>query len=136
MKQLKATIRELKPGCKRVLQMNNDPKNTIKLVTKWLKHNKINVLEASKTYNLWSNKRQELLFYLINGFMTRLRQKAFRVNRLFWYVVILPPPGGARTLKTYKMCTNRMEVKVTDQSGLFIFIYCTYDWSYLKYTKN
>uniref|UniRef100_A0AAY4BLN6 Tc1-like transposase DDE domain-containing protein n=1 Tax=Denticeps clupeoides TaxID=299321 RepID=A0AAY4BLN6_9TELE len=36
---------KLKLGRKWVFQMNNDPKHTAKLVTKWLKDNKVNVLE-------------------------------------------------------------------------------------------
>uniref|UniRef100_A0AAY4DTF1 Transposase n=1 Tax=Denticeps clupeoides TaxID=299321 RepID=A0AAY4DTF1_9TELE len=35
-------------GRKWVFQMDNDPKHTAKLVTKWLKDNKVNVLEDLK----------------------------------------------------------------------------------------
>ena len=42
---LKTLDRKLKLRCKWVFQMDNDPKHTAKLVTKWLKNNKANVLE-------------------------------------------------------------------------------------------
>ncbi|KAI4873356.1 hypothetical protein NFI96_015959, partial [Prochilodus magdalenae] len=42
---LKASARKLKLGRKWIFQMDNDPKHTAKLVTKWLKDNKVNVLE-------------------------------------------------------------------------------------------
>jgi hypothetical protein len=40
---LKATVRRLKLGRKSVFQMDNDPKHTSR--TKWLKDNKVKVLE-------------------------------------------------------------------------------------------
>ena len=46
MKQhLKTSVRKLKIGRKRVFQMDNDPNHTSKVVTKWLKDNKVKVLE-------------------------------------------------------------------------------------------
>ena len=42
---LKTSVRKLKLGCKRVFQMNNDPKHTSKVVAKRLKDNKVKVLE-------------------------------------------------------------------------------------------
>uniref|UniRef100_A0AAZ3PU11 Tc1-like transposase DDE domain-containing protein n=1 Tax=Oncorhynchus tshawytscha TaxID=74940 RepID=A0AAZ3PU11_ONCTS len=42
---LKTLVRKLKLGCKWVFQMDNDPKNTSKVVAKWLKINKVKVLE-------------------------------------------------------------------------------------------
>jgi hypothetical protein len=42
---LKTSIRKLKLGCKWVFQMDNDPKHTSKVVAKWLKDNKVKVLE-------------------------------------------------------------------------------------------
>ena len=42
---LKISARKLKLRCKWVFQMDNDPKHTAKLVTKWLKDNKVNVLQ-------------------------------------------------------------------------------------------
>ena len=42
---LKTSVRKLKLGSKWVFQMNNDPKHTIKVVAKWLKDNKVKVLE-------------------------------------------------------------------------------------------
>ena len=44
---LKTSIRKLKLGRKSVFQMDNDPKHTSKVVAKWLKDNKVNVLELS-----------------------------------------------------------------------------------------
>ena len=38
-------IRKLKLGCKWVFQMDNDHKHTSKVVAKWLKDNKVKVLE-------------------------------------------------------------------------------------------
>ena len=42
---LKTSVRKLKPGRKWVFQMDNDPKHTSKVVAKWLKDNKVKVLE-------------------------------------------------------------------------------------------
>ena len=42
---LKTSVRKLKLGRKWVFQMDNDPKNTSKVVAKWLKDNKVKVLE-------------------------------------------------------------------------------------------
>ena len=50
---LKTSVRKLKLGCKWVFQMDNDPKHTSKVVAKWLKDNKVNVLE-------WSSQSPDL----------------------------------------------------------------------------
>ena len=42
---LKTSVRKLKLGCKWVFQMDNDPKHTSKVVAKWLKDNKVKILE-------------------------------------------------------------------------------------------
>ena len=42
---LKTSVSRLKLGRKWVFQMDNDPKHTSKVVAKWLKDNKVNVLE-------------------------------------------------------------------------------------------
>ena len=42
---LKTSVRKLKLGRKWVFQMDNDPKHTSKVVAKWLKDNKVKVLE-------------------------------------------------------------------------------------------
>ena len=42
---LKTSVRKLKLGCKWVFQMDNDPKHNSKVVAKWLKDNKVKVLE-------------------------------------------------------------------------------------------
>jgi transposase len=42
---LKASVRKLKLGRKWVFQMDNDPKHTSRVVAKWLKDNKVKVLE-------------------------------------------------------------------------------------------
>ena len=42
---LKTSVRKLKLGRKWVFQMDNDPKHTYKVVAKWLKDNKVKVLE-------------------------------------------------------------------------------------------
>ena len=44
-KLLKTSVRKLKLGHKWVFQINNDPKHTSKVVAKWLKDNKVKVLE-------------------------------------------------------------------------------------------
>ena len=41
------SVRKLKLGRKWVFQMDNDPKHTSKVVAKWLKDNKVKVLERS-----------------------------------------------------------------------------------------
>uniref|UniRef100_A0AAZ3RUQ2 Tc1-like transposase DDE domain-containing protein n=1 Tax=Oncorhynchus tshawytscha TaxID=74940 RepID=A0AAZ3RUQ2_ONCTS len=43
--QLKTSVRKLKLGRKWVFQLDNDPKHTSKVVEKWLKDNKVKVLE-------------------------------------------------------------------------------------------
>jgi hypothetical protein len=50
---LKTSVRKLKLSRKRVFQMNNDPKQTSKVVAKWLKDNKITLLE-------WSSQSPDL----------------------------------------------------------------------------
>ena len=45
LKQHLKTVRKLKLGRKWVFQMDNDPKHTSKSVAKWLKDNKVKVLE-------------------------------------------------------------------------------------------
>ena len=46
MKQnLKTSVRKIKFGRKWVFQMDNDPKHPSKVVAKWLKDNKVKVLE-------------------------------------------------------------------------------------------
>ena len=42
---LKTSVRKFKLGHKWVFQMDNDPKHTSKVVEKWLKDNKVEVLE-------------------------------------------------------------------------------------------
>ena len=42
---LKTSVRKIKLGHKWVFQMDNDPKHTSKVVAKWLKDNKVKVLE-------------------------------------------------------------------------------------------
>ena len=42
---LKTSVRKLKLGRKWVFQMDNDPKHTSKVVAKWLKDNKVKVLD-------------------------------------------------------------------------------------------
>ena len=42
---LKTSVRKLRLGCKWVFQIYNDPKHTSKVVEKWLKDNKVKVLE-------------------------------------------------------------------------------------------
>ena len=42
---LKTSVRKLKLGHKWVFQMDNDPKHTSKVVAKWLKDNKVKVLQ-------------------------------------------------------------------------------------------
>ena len=43
--QLKTFVRKLQLGHKWIFQMDNDPKHTSKIVAKWLKDNKVKVLE-------------------------------------------------------------------------------------------
>ena len=42
---LKTSVKKLKLGRKWVFQMDNDPKHTSKVVAKWVKDNKVKVLE-------------------------------------------------------------------------------------------
>ena len=50
---LKTSVRKLKIGRKGVFQIDNDPKHTSKVVVKWLKDNKVKVLE-------WSSQSPDL----------------------------------------------------------------------------
>uniref|UniRef100_A0A8K9UTL7 Transposase Tc1-like domain-containing protein n=1 Tax=Oncorhynchus mykiss TaxID=8022 RepID=A0A8K9UTL7_ONCMY len=50
---LKTSVSKLKLGCKWAFQMDNDPKHTPKVVAKWLKDNKVKVLE-------WPSQSPEL----------------------------------------------------------------------------
>jgi transposase len=43
--QVKTSVKKLKLGQKGVFQMDNNPKHTSKAVAKWLKDNKVKVLE-------------------------------------------------------------------------------------------
>jgi predicted RNA-binding protein YlxR (DUF448 family) len=43
---VKTSVKKLKLGHKWVFQMDNDPKHTYKGVAKWLKDNKVKVLES------------------------------------------------------------------------------------------
>ena len=45
---LKASVRKLKLGREWVFQMDNDPEHTYKVVAKWLKDNKVKVLDLTK----------------------------------------------------------------------------------------
>ena len=49
---LKTSVRKLKLGRKWVLQMDNDPKHASKVVAKWFKDNKVNVLEWPQSPDL------------------------------------------------------------------------------------
>ena len=55
-KHLKTSVRKLKLGRKWVFQMDNDPKHTSKVVAKWLKDNKVKVLE-------WPSQSSDLQSY-------------------------------------------------------------------------
>ena len=62
---LKTSVRKLKLGRKWVFQMNTDPKRTSKVVAKWLKDNKVKVLEwpsqgLNPIENLWAELKKRM----------------------------------------------------------------------------
>ena len=64
---LKTSVRKLKLGRQWVFQMDNDPKHTSKVVAKWLKDNKVKVLdwpsqspELNPTEHFWAELKKHV----------------------------------------------------------------------------
>ena len=101
---LKTSVRKLKLGHKWVFQMDNDPKHTSKVVAKWLKDNKVKVLEwpsqspdLNHLENLWAELKK----------LVRVRRPTYQLCQEEWDKI--HPTYCGKLVEGYPKCLTQVK---------------------------